>query len=179
MYLFGGWDGKNYLANVYEYNPDLDAWERKTDMPTARAFAGAAPIDGKIYVVGGYDGSKPLGVSEVYSPELDIQKQNSWEKSASFEGAVYRMGVSSLAESLFLIGGVGPNSGTAIPFLEFNQRLNQWQSFNSLLDISASSFSFVSYGNDILMLGGRVNGQISPIVRSYRVFYTISVPLVH
>jgi DNA-binding CsgD family transcriptional regulator len=50
LYLFGGWDGAEYRAEVFAYDPDVDAWQTLTPMPTARRGAGAALIDNRVYV---------------------------------------------------------------------------------------------------------------------------------
>ena len=53
LYLFGGWDGQNYHAEVWQYDPDLDKWSAKSPMQTARAFADTAVPErqGRIYVM--------------------------------------------------------------------------------------------------------------------------------
>ena len=59
--------------NVYEYDPILDSWQRKTNMPTARWGAGACTVGGNIYVIGGASGNNTrLNVVEEYYPDLDV-----------------------------------------------------------------------------------------------------------
>ena len=60
---------------VEVYDPATDGWSRKTDMPTARSFAGTAVVDGKIYAMGGSAGARlnepALAVVEMYDPATD------------------------------------------------------------------------------------------------------------
>jgi hypothetical protein len=48
----------------------INTWERKADMPTARVYHTASVVDGKIYVIGGF----PSGV-EVYDIATDTWQQ--------------------------------------------------------------------------------------------------------
>ncbi len=42
------------LSAVEEYDPLLDRWTKKTDMPTKRDWFASSAVNGKIYVMGGY-----------------------------------------------------------------------------------------------------------------------------
>ena len=60
IYAFGGFNlpasgppAWNPLDNAWEYDPTADAWKALAPMPTKRGAAGAAVLNGKIYVVGG------------------------------------------------------------------------------------------------------------------------------
>ena len=58
LYAFGGFDQRGYnhgnVANTYEYNPATNMWLTRTAMLSGtRSLAGAASLNGKIYVVGG------------------------------------------------------------------------------------------------------------------------------
>src|SRR5690554_4151013 len=51
LYILGGSFGTvNYLPYVYEYDPKLNTWTRKADMPIASDQMRTAVHDGKIYV---------------------------------------------------------------------------------------------------------------------------------
>jgi DNA-binding CsgD family transcriptional regulator len=68
LYLFGGWDGADYRAEVFIYNPATEKWSQGAPMPTARRGAGAAVAGSQIYVIGGENASGPLQVNERYDP---------------------------------------------------------------------------------------------------------------
>ncbi|MEM9193707.1 MAG: kelch repeat-containing protein [Myxococcota bacterium] len=57
MYIIGGITGSSGRINfeVQVYDPASDTWAFTTDMRTPRFSAGAAALDGKIYVVGGVE----------------------------------------------------------------------------------------------------------------------------
>jgi len=53
LYFMGGQDGGVQYTNCYEYDPDLDTWTTKADMPQAREDMGSAVISNQIYLFGG------------------------------------------------------------------------------------------------------------------------------
>jgi hypothetical protein len=60
------------------YDPEIDAWDPISPMPTARGwFAAATGIDGRVYAVGGRTNGgfppppDPLATLEVYDPQKD------------------------------------------------------------------------------------------------------------
>ena len=56
------------LSTVEEYDPAMDTWTRKVDMPTARQFASSGVVCGSLYVIG-KAGTGPT--VEVYNPATD------------------------------------------------------------------------------------------------------------
>ncbi|HZY42602.1 MAG TPA: kelch repeat-containing protein [Anaerolineae bacterium] len=80
LYAFGGFDQRGYnhgnVANTYEYNPAKNMWIERTAMISGtRSLAGAASLNGKIYVVGGITDGDPytatLGSMIIYDPATD------------------------------------------------------------------------------------------------------------
>ncbi len=76
VYVVGGVgrsDQKDVTVAVVEaYDPEARTWTRCAPMATARAFAAAAAVKGRIYVFGGLDASgKALASGEVYDPRTD------------------------------------------------------------------------------------------------------------
>ena len=56
IYAIGGWRDEPQavgLSTVEEYNPAMDTWTKKADMPTAREFLSTSAVKGKIYTIGG------------------------------------------------------------------------------------------------------------------------------
>ena len=85
---YGNPDPSLERKDLWEYNPALDTWTRKADMPTVpREYAIAFTISNKAYVgLGATGGSGGLGTSLndfwEYDPALD-----SWTRKADFPGA--------------------------------------------------------------------------------------------
>ncbi|MDX9771991.1 MAG: kelch repeat-containing protein [Bacteroidales bacterium] len=81
-YVCGGYDGKDRLTDLWEYNADQDYWTQKADFPgTARTSATAFALDGKGYVGTGYDGDSYLSDFWEYDPS-----NNEWNGLTDFGG---------------------------------------------------------------------------------------------
>ena len=112
IYLIGGTlfeneNGPFGLSLVEVYDPGTNSWKRVADMPTSRAGARTAVVDGKIYVIGGYSGIDNRGenfntlkVVEVYNPQTDI-----WEKKQDMSLPRSQFGIGVVAGKIYAIGG--------------------------------------------------------------------------
>ena len=76
MYVFGGYDAREFLNSVEVYDQISNQWSILNPMSTRRSRVGVAVSEGKIYAVGGYDGCSNLNTMEVFDPE-----SNSWSAS--------------------------------------------------------------------------------------------------
>ncbi len=111
-YLFGGWDGARYAADVYAYDPQNDTWSARSPMPLARGFAAAATLGDRLYVVGGYDGERELTTCAVYDPATDR-----WGTCAPLAVGRAGLGLAPVGNQLYAIGGGGWTS-----YLGFSER---------------------------------------------------------
>ena len=66
----GGRDGDQYLNTVERFDPRVGTWEHIAPMSNPKFAAGAAVLDGKIYVSGGSNGSDYLNTVEMFVFEL-------------------------------------------------------------------------------------------------------------
>jgi hypothetical protein len=177
LYVFGGWDGKNYLNTVYIYLPESARWLTGNPMPTARAFAGAAAAGDRIYVVGGKNQAGMLSTNEVYSPNQEGGVGSNWHTSEPLPVSPAGVGVISVADLIYAVvteqGGSGiymfhNNLGTEPKFWEFIPAQFEF----------GSRFSAVMLGTQLFIIGGQlVDNQLSLNV-SYDAMYTIVFPIV-
>jgi RNA polymerase sigma factor (sigma-70 family) len=80
IYVIGGgqssWDTpwENFSTTVEAYDPEMDKWEKKADMLTARGYLSTCAVNGKIYAIGGSNGfpgqpGAAISTVEEYTPE--------------------------------------------------------------------------------------------------------------
>lgn len=178
LYLFGGSNGQQVVNSVYEYNPDSDHWVKKTNLPTARAYAGAAVVNGKIYVVGGYDGKRSLAVTEVYSPELDDGSSNPWETRAPLPEGRYKMGMTSLANIIYVVGGISQTASLAQQAFLYSYQPDKWQRFETPPEPAGDDLTLAALDNYLFVLGGQNGETVYGHNMEYQAIYNQMVPII-
>jgi N-acetylneuraminic acid mutarotase len=105
---------RNAVLQVYD--PSTNTWTTKASMPTARALAEAAAINGQLYVVGGTannTNSGYTGALEVYDPATDT-----WSSRASMPTPRQVFAADAVNGQLFAIGG---DPGGGVPQTAANE----------------------------------------------------------
>jgi DNA-binding CsgD family transcriptional regulator len=155
LYLFGGWDGEQYVATVYVYDPQADTWVEAAPMDTERGFAAAAPLQGRLYVVGGYNGQRELPTCAAYDPQAET-----WGECAPLAVGRGGLGLVAVGGQLYAIGGGGWTS-----YLGFNERYNPsddtWNTVETPLVGEWRSPGVVVFENAIYAIGGRSSDYMS------------------
>jgi DNA-binding CsgD family transcriptional regulator len=177
IYLFGGWNGKQYLDSVYEYNPTRDLWQTHTPMSVSRGYAGAAVVAGKIFVIGGYDGRQVISSNEAYLPERDDGLDTPWIQRAPLPVGRYGMGVASISNIIYVIGGEGESNAALLP-LEYFQEEDKWQSFESPFSKQWAYLATIPLGTHIYGIGGKVDGARASQNMAYQALYTVLIPAI-
>ncbi len=89
------------IASVERFDPVTEVWSPVSAMPTARAYAAAATVGGRIYVVGGGSSAQQaLDTVESYDPITDA-----WTTEAPMPHARYRPRAAALGGQLVVLGG--------------------------------------------------------------------------
>jgi DNA-binding CsgD family transcriptional regulator/N-acetylneuraminic acid mutarotase len=177
LYLFGGWNGKKVVNTVYQYDPNSDNWQVLSPMPTGRAFPGVSVIEGKIFVIGGYDGEKALATNEVYLPDLEESKDSPWEIGEPLPRPRYAMGVASLADTIYVIGGESDHVDT-LGYIEFSLNSSNWTYFGEIFDSNWSHLGIVPIGTHLYLMGGNLDGTLTNQNLAYQAIYLINLPVI-
>jgi DNA-binding CsgD family transcriptional regulator len=155
LYLFGGWDGEQYVATVYIYDPQADTWIEGVPMDTQRGFAAAVPLQDHLYVVGGYNGERELATCAAYDPQAET-----WGECAPLAVGRGGLGLVAVGGQLYAIGGGGWTS-----YLGFNERYNPnddtWSTVETPLVGEWRSPGVVVFENSIYAIGGRSSDYLS------------------
>ena len=179
LYLFGGWNGSDYLDTAYVYNPGEESWRPLTTMSQARAFATGQFMTGQLYIVGGFDGDQEVDTCEFFDPTV-----SQWFDCPPL--LLPRGSSASVAvlNKLYVIGG-GLDDGREVAYSEqYDPITETWQVVNTPLLAETPVWigpGVANVENRIFVFGGQRNGDItadtyiySPFV--YRTFLP-SVPL--
>jgi len=175
IYIFGGWDGKQVVNDAYVFDYHNNTWTNLPPMPTARSFAGAVVVGGKIYVIGGWDGQEGLTTNEVYQPDFSGQGSQ-WLQAPPLPSGRYGMGVTNLANIIFIIGGTkSDNNLTTIALIPEE---TDWVKIENPLQIGWSFLGATTVGTRLYVLGGKTEEGFSNQMWSYQAIFTISLPIV-
>ncbi|MFB5763846.1 Kelch repeat-containing protein [Paenibacillus medicaginis] len=167
IYIFGGSSSGDLAINgaktntTYVYDVTENRWGKKTNMPTARAAATAAVVNGKIYVIGGYNTINNqlvrTNVVEMYDPKTDT-----WEKKAPLHIERSWAG-STVSNGLIYVFGGGQNNDTALKSVEvYDPTLDQWTEKNSM-PFASNGIGVTSFGGKIYIAGGTTKPYNTPI----------------
>ena len=138
------------FSTVEEYDPSLDTWTKKSDMPTPRLCHHAAVVDGKIYVIGGANASAPqvehIRTVEVYDPATDTWSQKGDMPSSRASG------YSTVVDGkIYLIGGYeGPQRVE-----EYDPSTDSWKT-KSEMPSARRSLTTSALDGKIYAIGGYV-----------------------
>jgi N-acetylneuraminic acid mutarotase len=175
IYAFGGFNlpasgppAWNPLDNAWEYDPAADSWKALAPMPTKRGAAGAAVLNGKIYVVGGAaslpgvteNGIHParphnvLATVEEYDPAA-----NSWRTRRPLLVARNHHGVAAVGDRLYAIGGrIGgafiSSGSNNIDLVEAYDPATDLWTPRDKMPTRRSAIGAVVYGGKIIVPGG-------------------------
>jgi len=97
------------LSAVEEYDPIIDKWIKKADMPAPRQNLSTSVVNGKIYAIGGWGGISELSTVEEYDPLADR-----WTKKADMPTPRQAFSTSVADGKIYAIGGWRLGAGLAV-----------------------------------------------------------------
>lgn len=120
-YIVAGYNGDNYLNDVWAYSVDGDFWEQKADfIGSKRSAASAFELNEKGYVGLGYDGTNKLKDFYQYDPV-----NNTWQQKADFGGTA-RYGAVGFQVGGKAFFGTGYDGNFLKDFYQYIPEENVW-----------------------------------------------------
>lgn len=120
-YLVAGYDGDDYLYDLWEYDKDGDYWIQKADFPgKPRTAAAGFSLNGKGYFGTGYDGDDELKDFWCYDPST-----NTWAQKSDFGGTA-RTGAIGFSVSGKGYIGTGYDGSELKDFWQYSDATNEW-----------------------------------------------------
>ena len=134
------------------------SWSRLADVPTQRMAAGAAALDGHVYVIGGFvlkDG-EVLGLAAVeeYDPAVET-----WRKRRPMPTGRSFFGIAVAGASIFAIGGTSTDTLQSLDVVEaYDPRTDRWRRVASL-PTPRSQVCAATLGGKIYAIGGNAGHE--------------------
>ncbi len=175
IYVFGGWDGIKMVNNAYVFDPQINSWIEITPMPTARSFPGAVVVGRKIYVIGGWDGQNALTTDEIFMPDSS-SSESQWTDGPLLPSGRFGMGITNLADIIFVIGGTGPEDD--LTMISLSQENIEWRKLETPLQQGWSFLGAVTVGTHLYALGGITDAGFNSQMWSYQALFTVTLPII-
>ncbi|MDE0468583.1 MAG: hypothetical protein OYL97_16150 [Candidatus Poribacteria bacterium] len=150
------------------YDPLTNTWEKRADMPTARALTDAVVVDDKVYVLGGQKTWMALNIPglfvrsiEEYNPKTDTWRQ--LPEMSMFKGWFSTVAVDN---EIYTIGGINNEIKHTGDVDVYNPITNKWRKVEPMTFVRTTMPVVVK--GTIYVLGGIQAGpKFSPIVEAY------------
>ncbi len=162
IYVVGGFEqsssrraGQSSIsAKVEVYDPAINRWSSKPDLPVGLHHAGAAALDGSLYVVGGFAGTANM----IWRPSNRVFRFDpageTWTERAPLPTARGGLAVTTLQGKLAAVGGYdGRENPTAVEV--YDPAIDQWTAVASL-PTPRDHLAAVTIGATLYAIGGRV-----------------------
>lgn len=150
LYLLGGWDGQTMRDEIWRFRLQAEednGWEQVGHLTKARAFLGAALIQGDIYVGGGYDGAHELDLLERFTPAT-----GELHELASM--ATPRGGLALVYDGVALYALGGGWTRTLVNLERYDLVTNAWSNFPSPIEGEWRHLAAVGDNGQIVITGG-------------------------
>jgi N-acetylneuraminic acid mutarotase len=140
------------VAGFHPARSRAQGWVEVESMPTPRAYAAVAVLDGQIYVMGGRDANgNPLGTVERYDPV-----QDEWQTVARLRDPRYNAAATVLGGRILLTGGRALDDGQVVVTDDVEVYVpgeDDWESFDSIQSRREGHGAF-TVANQAYVFGG-------------------------
>jgi DNA-binding CsgD family transcriptional regulator len=148
LYAIGGASASGVTGLVEVYDPESNGWLPLASKPTGVSNAGAAVVDGMIYVPGGYtvDGT-PTDVLEVYDT-----RQDTWTSRSPLPQPLCAYAMAATPGRIYLIGG-WDGSGYVASVYIYDPQEDRWLT-GVPMDEPRGFAAAIALDDTILVAGG-------------------------
>ncbi|WP_428504979.1 Kelch repeat-containing protein [Roseateles sp.] len=168
LHLVGGWNYSNTasasVASHMVFDPSSQSWSSAAPISTARNAAGAAVVDGQLYVLGGRtpgiraNDQQSLSSLEVYTPA-----SGQWAAAPAMPTARGSLAVVALGGRLYALGGESTPGQVSNAVERYDPQSQAWTTLPAM-PYRSHGLGAVVVGNAIYVMGGF--GQASDAVGS-------------
>ncbi|CAB3378215.1 actin-binding protein IPP [Cloeon dipterum] len=152
IYVVGGEQDSQILANGEVYNPRDDTWASVASMVVPRCEFGLCALHGYLYAIGGWVGEDIGGSIERYDP-----LENVWALDGSLPAPRFSMGVVAYQGLIYIVGGCLHNKRHLTDLISYNPVTSEWVTLAPML-VPRSQMG-VAVLNHFLYVVGGINRQ--------------------
>jgi len=151
-YVFGGYNGAQFLNDLWEYNPAANAWTALTPLPgIGRSGAASFVLNDTAYLVGGKT-SLNLAINEVWAYSI---QSNTWIQKNNFSfGNLWRSSATTLVNKGYLLFGRDENNSFHNELYEYTPNQDQWTPISIFPSLGRSHSSASVINNSLFICFG-------------------------
>lgn len=153
MYVVGGEQGSQILANGEVYDPQSNSWSVIAAMNEARCEFGLATWRGTLYALGGWVGADMGSTVEVYDPTTDA-----WTFEGRMPQSRFSMGVVSYDGLIYVVGGCTHYERHVRDLLAYNPATRAWRRL-APMRVPRSQAGAAVLGDQLYVAGGNSKHQ--------------------
>ncbi|MBT9456983.1 MAG: hypothetical protein IV097_10215 [Burkholderiaceae bacterium] len=158
LHLVGGWNYSNSasasVASHSMFDPASQAWSSAAALATPRNAAGAAAIDGRVYVVGGRaPGIRAADQQSLASVEIYTAATDQWAAGAPLPTARGSLAVVALAGRLYALGGESTPGTVSDAVERYDPATQAWTAL-AAMPYRSHGLGAVAVGDAIYVMGG-------------------------
>ncbi|WP_299024814.1 LuxR C-terminal-related transcriptional regulator [uncultured Thermanaerothrix sp.] len=178
LFLFGGWDGYEFMSQIWSYDPALKQWKDGGELPESFGHLFAVAINNKILLVGYRNGDTPQ--LWAYYPNRGAGQDKAWERRGNLPEVFIPVAATSLAGNLYVVGNPPADRGETPPMLwAYTEGSDAWQPVAAIPNPLGEDGLFLSTDTRVHYLGGRIGGVDQALHLAYQAIYTINLPVIN
>jgi N-acetylneuraminic acid mutarotase len=156
-YVGLGFDGDDYLKDLWRYDFERNFWQQMADFPgTGRTSAVSFSVGDKGYIGTGYN--KDLDIEELNDFWSYDTQSDTWQQLADFQGGPRYSAVAFSIDNAGYIG-TGYNGSYMKDFWKYDPTTNTWTQIVSLYGSKREGATSFVIDGTAYVVGGRNNGS--------------------
>lgn len=150
-YFFGGYNGTDFLNDLWEYDPLMDSWTELDSLPDiGRSGAAAVVIGDTVYIIGGKTDSD-FAIPDVWAYSFS---SGTWQQKNDLPGANWRGNAVTVYGSAYLTFGRNELNQFQNELFEFDPQLDTWTAIDTFPDIGRSHAAMQTVNNGFYLFFG-------------------------
>lgn len=181
LYLFGGWDGKNAVGDVWVYDPAEDVWLDRGTLGINLMGSIAVPLTDNVVLLGGQNESGDFTDIISYYPSRYESNEELWEFFGELPVNAINLSAATLNDFIYLFSVNAPTSSSgdqAGVFVFYTD--SEWKDLNIEMEFDTYQESvLVAIGPQLFFFLPSVDFKTTDLVRYQALYYEIYVPIIN
>lgn len=181
LYLFGGWNGKEIVGDVWAYDPTADIWFDRGQLGFTLMDSTAVSMTDNIVLLGGVNEAGSIKEIVSFYPSRSESNEESWEYSGKLPVNSTHLSAVALNDLIYLFSEnntVQSNNDQGYSFVFYAD--SEWNNLNIELSFGPNRGPvLVALGPQLFFFLSAPDLTITDFVRYQALYYEIYVPIIN